>query len=380
MKKVFVSGCFDMLHSGHIAFFKEAAKYGDLYVGIGSDDTIKKLKGVPTINTNNERLFMIKSIKYVKNAWINSGDGLLDFKNEFIKLKPDIFFVNEDGFTTDKIKICKENNTELIISKRTPHNGLPTRSTTELRTICNIPYRLDLAGGWLDQPFVSKYSSGQVITISVQPTYNFNHRSGMSSSTRIKAIQLWKTNIPNGDKEILAKSLFGYENIPGSKIISGSQDSIGIVYPCVNRLYYEKENYWPSIIQSETDDDIIDFLEDNLWLITLNPRVSEYNVLNNTNINETNAKKLAEAADQCWIAIQNKDINMFGKSIKNSFYAQIKMFPNMVTPEILQTIELFRNDAIGWKLSGAGGGGYLVLISKKPIKNALKIKIVRKQK
>ncbi|MHB9141732.1 MAG: adenylyltransferase/cytidyltransferase family protein, partial [Paludibacter sp.] len=38
-KKVFVSGCYDMLHSGHVAFFEEAAQHGDLYVGIGSDNT-----------------------------------------------------------------------------------------------------------------------------------------------------------------------------------------------------------------------------------------------------------------------------------------------------------------------------------------------------
>ena len=44
-KKVFVSGCYDMLHSGHVAFFEEAASYGDLYVGIGSDQTILELKG-----------------------------------------------------------------------------------------------------------------------------------------------------------------------------------------------------------------------------------------------------------------------------------------------------------------------------------------------
>ena len=43
--KVFVSGCFDMLHSGHVAFFKEAAQYGEVYVGIGSDRTIEELKG-----------------------------------------------------------------------------------------------------------------------------------------------------------------------------------------------------------------------------------------------------------------------------------------------------------------------------------------------
>ena len=39
-KKVFVSGCYDMLHSGHVAFFEEASKLGELYVGIGSDATI----------------------------------------------------------------------------------------------------------------------------------------------------------------------------------------------------------------------------------------------------------------------------------------------------------------------------------------------------
>ena len=40
VKKVFVSGCYDLLHSGHVEFFRQAAEYGDLYVGIGSDATI----------------------------------------------------------------------------------------------------------------------------------------------------------------------------------------------------------------------------------------------------------------------------------------------------------------------------------------------------
>ena len=42
---VFVSGCYDMLHSGHVAFFEEAASYGDLYVWLGFDQTISELKG-----------------------------------------------------------------------------------------------------------------------------------------------------------------------------------------------------------------------------------------------------------------------------------------------------------------------------------------------
>lgn len=78
--KVFVSGCYDMLHSGHVAFFKEASKYGDLYVGIGSDKTIEELKNRRTVYSEKERLYMVKSIRYVKNAYVNSGTGILDFR------------------------------------------------------------------------------------------------------------------------------------------------------------------------------------------------------------------------------------------------------------------------------------------------------------
>ena len=375
IKKVFVSGCFDMLHSGHIAFFEEAAKHGDLYVGIGSDKTIQQLKGKRTINTDKERLYIVKAIRYVKDAWINSGDGLLDFNKEIRELKPDIFFVNEDGFTHDKIELCDEMGIQLIISKRIPQNGLPSRSTTSLRTICNIPFRIDLAGGWLDQPYVSKYYPGSVITISIRPDHNFNDRSGMSSSTRKKAIQLWQTNIPEGNIEILAKTLFSFENQPGTKVISGSQDSIGIVYPGVNKLNYN-DNYWPDSIESEKDSDILEFIEDHLWLITLGPRTGDYNVLSNTNINQHNAKSLADAANKCWKSIKSKNLLEFGTAIRESFDAQVSMFPYMVSPEIIKIIDVYKQDVIGWKLSGAGGGGYLILVSEKPVKNAIKIKIV----
>jgi len=376
-KKVFVSGCFDMLHSGHVAFFEEAAQHGDLYVGIGSDSTIQQLKGRPTINTDRERLYMVKAVKHVKDAWVNTGSGLLDFNKEIKELNPDIFFVNEDGFTPDKIKLCDEIGTQLLISKRIPHGGLPARSTTSLRTVCNIPFRLDLAGGWLDQPFVSKFHPGPVITISVHPDYQFNDRSGMSSSTRKKAIQLWQTDIPEGNKEILAKTLFSFENPPGTKVVSGSQDSIGIVFPGVNKLNYGKENYWPDSIEPETNNEILEFIENHLWFITLTPRIGDFDVLADTKINQPNAKNLADAAIKCWKAIKSRDLELFGLAFRESFEAQVAMFPHMLNPDIIEIIETYKNEALGWKLSGAGGGGYLVLVSGKPVKNAVQIRIVR---
>jgi cytidyltransferase-like protein len=378
-KKVFVSGCFDMLHSGHVAFFEEAATHGDLYVGIGSDRTINDLKGRRTVNGERERLYMIQSLKYVKDAWINQGSGLLDFEEEVRTLRPDIFFVNEDGYTPDKKRLCDEMGIELVVSRRVPVAGLPPRSTTALRSECHIPYRLDLAGGWLDQPYVSKYWPGAVLTISIEPDLEFNDRSGMSSSTRKKAVDLWHTDIPEGDPHLLARTLFCLENPPGTTYVSGSQDSIGIVFPGLNRLDYARGEYWPEKITPVNDPGVLDFIEQNLWFITLPPRDGKFNVLDQTNISVEGARALAEAADGVWDALLAKDIHTFGKWYLASFEAQVSMFPLMKSRAVSETIEHYRNKALGWKLAGAGGGGYLALVSERPVENAIKIRIRRER-
>ena len=376
-KKVFVSGCFDMLHSGHIAFFEEASQFGDLYVGLGADKTIFDLKNRRTVYSQDERLYMIKSLKFVKNAWINSGSGILDFEEDIKELKPDILFVNDDGDSASKKVLCEKYGIEYVTSKRIPKEGLPERSTTSIRSTNKIPYRLDLAGGWLDQPYVSKYYPGSVITISIEPEREFNNRSGMSSSTRAKAIEIWGYRIPDDDPEKLAKLLFSYENPPGKTEISGSQDSIGIVFPGLNKMYYEGK-YWPESIESVNDDDILDWIERHLHFLPLSPRKYDFDVLADTNINRENAKALADATDKAWDAIIKMDAVSFGKHFRESFEAQIKMFPNMVNEDILNTLESVKDKALGWKLSGAGGGGYLVLVSEDNIPGTFQIKIRRK--
>jgi cytidyltransferase-like protein len=376
-KKVFVTGCFDMLHSGHVAFLQEAAQYGSLYVGLGSDTTVYVLKGRYPVNNQDERQYMIKALSCVKDCIVNSGSGIMDFLKEIEDVNPDIFIVNEDGYTPAKEKLCKEKNIEFIILSRMPHGNLPARSTTTLRKECNIPYRIDLAGGWLDQPYVSKFAPGPVLTISIEPTIEFNDRSGMATSTRKRAVELWHTDIPHGDKEQIAKVLFSYENTPGQKEISGSQDSIGIVYPNLNKLNYTG-GYWPASIETVEDETIISWLENNLYLITLGPRGSSYGVLTDTYINEENVKALSAAAENCWHSILKTDLKNFGRYFKDSFEAQIKMFPNMMSDSIYKIIEKYKDTACGWKLSGAGGGGYLILVSGKKIDGAIKIKIRRK--
>jgi cytidyltransferase-like protein len=376
-KKVFVTGCFDMLHSGHVAFLKEASTFGDLYVSIGADDNVHNLKGRYPVNTQDERKYMIDALACVKKCMVNSGWGYIDFQNELQEVKPDIFVVNEDGHTPSKQALCEETGIEYHILKRLPHADLPVRSTTMLRTECTIPFRIDLAGGWLDPPYVSKHHPGSVITISIEPTIEFNERSGMSSSTRRKAIELWRNEIPHGDAEHLARMLFSFENPPGTEHVSGSQDSLGIVIPGLNKLNYDGA-YWPETINTINDEDVLSWIEQNLYLVSLGPRVNSYSPLENTHITAEGAKALSDSAEDCWKAILKKDIRAFGDAFMRSFEAQIAMFPNMVDNDILQTISLYKEKAMGWKLSGAGGGGYIILVAETPDESAMQIKIRRK--
>jgi cytidyltransferase-like protein len=376
VKKVFVSGCYDMLHSGHVAFFQEAASHGDLYVGLGSDKTVYELKDRKPFNNEQERLYMIKALKYVKDAWINSGNGFIDFLPELRELRPDIFFVNSDGHSNLKEQLCRELGIEYVVSKRLPHENLPVRSTTALREECRIPYRIDIAGGWLDQPNVSALYPGSVLTISIEPDYEFNNRSGMATSSRKKAIEMWQVDIPAGDKETLAKTLFCFDNPPGAKYISGSQDSLGIVMPGLNKLTYNGD-YWPSKLESILNDDILTWLEERIWLVPLYPRCEDYDVLSNTNITKEGTKSLSEAANNCWDAILNKDVRQFGVSVRDSFEAQISMYPNMASKDIPDVLNIYKEQTLGWKLSGAGGGGYMIFVSEIPVKNAIQVHIRR---
>jgi len=371
-KKVFVSGCFDMLHSGHVEFFREVAQYGDVYVALGSDKTVFDLKGRPTFNSEQERMFMVKSVSFVKDAFISCGSGILDFETELRETMPDYFIVNADGHIPEKRDLCHQLGIEYIILERKPHSGLEARSTTELRQRDFLPYRIDLAGGWLDQPYVSKHYPGPVITISLEPTLEFNERSGMASSTRRHMLELWGPKIPAGDYEKLAKILFCYDNPPGTEVISGSQDSIGLVFPGLACAYYEG-SYWPARIEHRVDEPLLSFVERSLQLVSLGPRFADYDALVDTVFDRERAKALADAAEGHWDAILSQDIVRFGHTMRESFEAQVAMFPNMMNERVAALIEENRDCALGWKLSGAGGGGYLILVAEEPIPGAIRV-------
>ncbi|MCI2414899.1 MAG: cytidylyltransferase family protein [Candidatus Aramenus sp.] len=92
-KRVFVGGTFDIIHPGHIEFLKEASRLGRVYVSVARDANSEKAKGRRPINDENQRLEVVKSIRYVYSAFL--GDEK-DFLKSVEKVKPDVIFLGPD--------------------------------------------------------------------------------------------------------------------------------------------------------------------------------------------------------------------------------------------------------------------------------------------
>lgn len=365
-KKVFVSGCYDLLHSGHVEFFRQASQYGDLYVGIGSDKTILHYKNHKTVYSEQERLFMVRSIRYVKEAYINAGSGILDFIPTLDIVRPDILVVNSDGGNEAKRQLCQERGIEYVVLERDPHEGLEARSSTALKkSPCQLPTRLDLAGTWIDQPYVSCFHPGWALTISLEPSFEIRERCGLSTSTRNLIKRIWPYQLPNMDPETLARLVFCFENHPEREdgIISGAQDSIGICVPGLCRHYYDN-HFWPEKIETCEDEAILSWLEDHLCMIPMDPRRPGCSVVEGKDITEPRVKALASAADRCWEAIMAMDLEAFASAYAASFDAQVAMFPAMIQGCVQSYIDRYgaMDDVLAWKMPGAGGGGYLACV------------------
>ena len=390
-KKVFVSGCYDLLHSGHVEFFKQASQFGDLYVGIGSDATYLEYKHRKPMFPQEERLFMVSNIKFVKEAYINEGSGVIDFIPTLDIVQPDIFVVNAEGGRDAKRQLCEERGIQYIELERTPAEGLQARSSSSRKAALStqqenseskkhkgIPTRLDLAGTWIDQPYVSVYQPGWAITISLEPTFEVRDRCGLSTSTRNMIKKIWPVKLPKMNPEMLARLVFCFENNPerDGGHISGAQDALGICIPGLCRHYYDN-SFWPEKVESTNDEMTLRFLEEHLVMIPIEPRKPGCSVVEGKDITPVKVKALADAAEACWNAILKKDLEAFAAAYKASFMAQTAMFPGMIAPTyvghpeednsyIAEAIAHYSamDDVLAWKMPGAGGGGYLALVVK----------------
>ncbi|MFZ1288785.1 MAG: adenylyltransferase/cytidyltransferase family protein [Melioribacteraceae bacterium] len=373
-KKVLVSGCYDLLHSGHVTFFKTASQFGKLYVAVGADSNLLLLKGKAPYFSQEERVYMVNSIRFVEKAFIASGSGMLDFKPDIERIKPDIFVVNSDGHTPEKEILCRENGIEYKILERIPEDGLPARASSLTKKELKFPYRICIAGGWMDQPWVSEISSGNVVVAQLWPTIDFNDRSGMATSSRKVAIDIWGDKFPSGDPLKNAKLLFGAENPPGSKYISGSQDHIGLLNPGISRLFYNG-SFWPEKINSTIDNETCEWLSKVLHLVPLEPRPIGYDPIQEKNLTKIIIKELGEAGEQCWQSIVKKDIIGLGESMSKTFLAWKKMLPYTVPNYVMKEMESKYFPNYSGAITSGSGGGYVVVASENEIEGALKVKV-----
>jgi len=381
MTSVMVSGCFDLLHPGHIEFLQQAAANGRLHVCVASDQTILGLKLRPAVQNERERLLMVQAVGCVGSASISTGDGWCDFEPTLRELRPDVYVTSEEGDRPEKRALCASLGVSYVALPRTPHPGCRPTSTTELRKLMNIPTRIDICGGWLDQPWVSSVGdvSGAVVVASVEPDHEYMLRGGMASSTRRKAAELFGDTLPRWEPERLAWALYAWENPPGALAAkSGSQDAIGTCYPGIQSATYRPGGYWPADISEVGLGEItMAWLERLCWLVPLSPRPAGFEVTRPNHVKRESVHRLAFASERSRAAIEYMDAAMLGKAISDGFDAQVAMFPKMANSEIMHTIQRLIKSCYGLKLTGAGGGGYLLLITDTPPQDALPVRIRR---
>lgn len=373
-KIVMVSGCYDLLHAGHIAFFKTASKYGKLHVYVGQDENVKALKGKAPYFSQEERQYMVGAVRYVEKANIASGSGMLDFADDLRNLKPDFFVVNTDGFTEGKKQLCEENGVELVVLERIPEEGLPARSSSGSKKELKFPYRICLAGGWMDQPWVSEIHPGSVVVAQMWPTIDFNDRSGMATSSRKVAIELWGDKLPAGDPVRNAQLLFGAENPPGSEYISGTQDHIGLLVPGVSRIDYNGK-YWPKHIENTQDKETCEWLSSVLNFAPLQPRPEGYNPILKKNLTPEIIKRLGESGKSCYSAILKKDVKLLGESMKETLMCWSEMLPYTVPKWVMEEIQTNYFPKYSGAITSGSGGGYVVFPSEEKIEGTFKVKI-----
>jgi hypothetical protein len=228
-----------------------------------------------------------------------------------------------------------------------------------------LPARLDLAGTWIDQPMVSRLAPGWAITISLEPTFEIKPRLGLGTTIRDTIKKIWPKQVPNMDPEMLARLVFCFANNPENNDgeLSGAQDAIGICMPGLARHFYN-QRFWPERIESNDDEGILSWIEEHLCMIPMFPRRPDCDLMEGKDITRQKVEALAKAAEDCWEYIMQRDLSGFASSFLASFKAQTALFPGMIQPGVQEYIDKYSQmpGVLAWKMSGAGGGGYLVLV------------------
>ena len=156
MKKVFVSGCYDILHAGHVQFFNEAKALGDhLTVCFASDEALWAHKHRRSSIPQEHKKAIIQSLEMVDDVVVGQNMEIgLDFKDHFMRIKPDILAVTEDDqYGEIKHKLCVQTGVRYLVLPKTPPEFKPVSTTKIVKWIRaprEAPLRVD---GWMCRVF-----------------------------------------------------------------------------------------------------------------------------------------------------------------------------------------------------------------------------------
>jgi hypothetical protein len=250
--------------------------------------------------------------------------------------------------------------------------------------IGRIPYRMAFAGGWIDQPFLSRlnpHPPGSMVVVSLQPTVRFMEFSGMGTSTRKVALKLWGGALPERDPAALVRELYDEEN-QGKGEPSGSQDMAGIVYPGVSRLDYDFEyegGYFPAHVESNHDPEVVHWLEKVIHMIPVAQRPQGYSPLGEKALDPEWIGRLGQSGQDCYAAILAMDTQALGASMNLCMTCWEKILPQTVrhpslTVDLLGLLAHYQSRYAGAMYSGCGGG-YLYVVSEEPVPGAFKVQV-----
>jgi hypothetical protein len=250
--------------------------------------------------------------------------------------------------------------------------------------IGKIPYRMAFAGGWIDQPFLSKHNPsppGSMVVVALEPTCRFMERCGMGTSTRRVALDLWGETLPDRDPEELVRELYAAENARQEEP-SGAQDMAGMIYPGISRLdfdYAYEGGYFPVHVESNNDPDVARWLEGVIHMVPIAQRPLRYNPLGEKNLDPEWIRRLGQSGKDCFDAIIARDAEGLGASMNECMRCWEAILPHTVrhptiTVDLMAFLGYYQFRYVGAMYSGSGGG-YVYVVSEEEVPGSFRVKV-----
>ncbi len=258
------------------------------------------------------------------------------------------------------------------------------RSPKITDVIGDFPYRITLAGGWMDQPFCSRRNPeppGSVCVVGIQPNFFWMERSGVATGTRNVALKLWG-RLPDGDPLQRVEELYWTENA-GHKYPSGSQDMIGLLVPGISRLDYDyahREGVFPREIETTTDAETVTWLESILNILPIASRPVGYSPLDEEHLDRVDwIARLARTGRHAFDAICHHDEEALGEAMTETMRCWEVLLPGnfthpTITLDLLGILKYYQARYPGACYSSCGGG-YIYIPSREPVPGAFRIQV-----